>query len=68
MQPFNKYGVDGLGGLMAIVENALDIVMIMGLNDIVKDARSWIKKELPTKLNKKGHVATLNFYLCFSYL
>jgi len=42
--------------------------MIMGLNDIVKDARSWIKKELPTKLNKKGHVATLNFYLCFSYL
>ncbi len=60
--------MDGLGGLMAIVENALDIVMIMGLNDIVKDARSWIKKELPTKLKKKGHVATLNFYLCFSCL
>ncbi len=46
--------MDGLGGLVAIVENALDIVMIMGLNDIVKDARSWIKKELPTKLNKKA--------------
>jgi len=60
--------VDGLGGLVAIVENALNIVMIMGLNDIVKDARSWIKKKLPTKLKKKGHVATLDFYLCFSCL
>ncbi len=60
--------MDGLGGLVAIVENALNIVMIMGLNDIVKDARSWIKKKLPTKLNKKGHVATLDFYLCFSCL
>jgi hypothetical protein len=66
LQPLNKHGADGLGGLGAIVVNALDIVMIMGLGNIVKDVGSWIKKELPTKLNKKGHVATLNFYLCFS--
>jgi mannosyl-oligosaccharide alpha-1,2-mannosidase len=67
LQPLSKHGVDGLGGLKATVVDALDIAMIMGLNNIVKDAGSWIKKELPTRLNKKGHV-TLNSYLCFSCL
>ncbi len=66
LQPFSKHGVDGLGGLGAIVVDALAITMIMGLSNIVKDARSWIKKELPTRLNKKGHVITLNFFLCLS--
>jgi hypothetical protein len=28
----------------------------MGLSDIVKDAGSWIKKELPNRLNEKGQV------------
>jgi mannosyl-oligosaccharide alpha-1,2-mannosidase len=51
LQPFNKHKVDGLGGLGAIVIDALDT---MGLSVIVKDAGSWIKKELPTKLNEKG--------------
>jgi mannosyl-oligosaccharide alpha-1,2-mannosidase len=64
LQPLSKHG---LGGLKATVVDALDIAMIMGLNNIVKDARSWIKKELPTRLNKKGHV-TLNSYFCFSCL
>jgi hypothetical protein len=41
--------------------------MIVGLSDIVKDAKSWIK-ELLTKLNKKGHVAALNSYICLSCL
>jgi mannosyl-oligosaccharide alpha-1,2-mannosidase len=68
LQPFSKHGVDGLGGLGAIVIDALDIAMIMGLNNIIKDIGSWIKKELPTRLNKKGQVATLNFYLCLSCL
>jgi mannosyl-oligosaccharide alpha-1,2-mannosidase len=67
LQPLSKHGVDGLSGLKATVVDALDIAMIMGLRNIVKDAGSWIKKELPTILNKKGHV-TLNFYLCFSCL
>jgi mannosyl-oligosaccharide alpha-1,2-mannosidase len=66
LQPLSKHGVDGLSGLGATVVDALDITMIMGLNNIVKDVGSWIKKELPTRPNKKGHVATLNSYLCFS--
>ncbi len=66
LQPLNKHGVDGLGGLGATVVDALDTTMIMGLNNIVKDVGSWIKKELPTRLNKKGHVVTLNCYLCLS--
>jgi mannosyl-oligosaccharide alpha-1,2-mannosidase len=49
LQPLSKHGVDGLGGLGAIVIDALDIAMIMGLSIIVKDAGSWIKKELPTQ-------------------
>jgi mannosyl-oligosaccharide alpha-1,2-mannosidase len=65
LQPLNKHGVDGLGGLGAIVINALDIAMIMGLSNISKDTRSWIKKELLMRLNEKGQVATLNSYFCF---
>lgn len=56
LQPLSKHGVDGLGGLGATVIDALDTAMIMGLSDIVKDAGSWIKKELPTRLNEKGQV------------
>jgi mannosyl-oligosaccharide alpha-1,2-mannosidase len=67
LQPLNKHGVDGLGGLEATVVYALDTAMIMGLSNIVKDAGSWIKKELVTRLNKKGHV-TFNSYLFFSCL
>jgi mannosyl-oligosaccharide alpha-1,2-mannosidase len=37
LQPLNKHGVDGLGGLGATVVDALDTTMIMGLNNIVKD-------------------------------
>jgi len=44
LQPFSKHGLDGLGGLGAIVVDALDITMIMGLNNIVKDVGSWIKR------------------------
>jgi hypothetical protein len=36
LQPLSKHGVDGLGGLGAIVVDALGIVMIMGSNNIVK--------------------------------
>jgi len=44
LQPLSKHGVDGLGGLGATVVNALDITMIMGLSNIVKDVGSWIKR------------------------
>jgi mannosyl-oligosaccharide alpha-1,2-mannosidase len=66
LQPLNKHGANGLGGLRATLVNALDTVMIMGLSDIVKDVGSWIKKELLIILNKKGHVVSLNFYFCLS--
>jgi mannosyl-oligosaccharide alpha-1,2-mannosidase len=68
LQPLSKHGADGLGGLGATVIDALDTAMIMGLSDIVKDAGSWIKKELPNRLNEKGQVVTLNSYLCLSCL
>jgi mannosyl-oligosaccharide alpha-1,2-mannosidase len=44
LQPLSKHGVDGLGGLEATIVNALDITMNMGLSNIVKDVRSWIKR------------------------
>jgi hypothetical protein len=66
LQPLNKHGVDALGGLRATLINALETVMIMGMSDIVKDVGSWIKKELPIILNKKGHVVALNSYFCLS--
>jgi len=66
LQPFSKHGVDGLGGLGATVVDALDTAMIMGSSNIAKDVGSWIKKELPTRLNKKGYVVTFNSYLCLS--
>jgi mannosyl-oligosaccharide alpha-1,2-mannosidase len=66
LQPLSKHGVDGLGGLGATIIDALDTAMIMGLSNIVKDVGSWIKKELLTKLKKKGRAATLNSYLCLS--
>jgi mannosyl-oligosaccharide alpha-1,2-mannosidase len=65
LQPLSKHGADGFGGLGETVINALDIVMIMGFSNVVKDVGSWIKV-LPIRLNKKGYVATLNFYLCLS--
>ncbi len=58
--------MDGLGGLGATIVDALDTAMIMGLSDIVKDVGSWIKKEFPTILNKKGHVVTLIFIFFLS--
>jgi mannosyl-oligosaccharide alpha-1,2-mannosidase len=66
LQPLNKHGVDGLDGLGATIVDGLETTMIMGLSNILKDVGLWIKKEWPTRLNKKGHVATLNSYLCLS--
>ncbi|KAG0624964.1 hypothetical protein M758_2G017100 [Ceratodon purpureus] len=56
LQPVSKSGVDGLGGLGATVIDALDTAMIMGLDDVVHDAGSWIQKELLHRIAAKGQV------------
>lgn len=56
LMPLSKRGVDGLGGLGATIVDSLDTAMIMGLDDIVQEAGSWIEKSLPARLNEKGQV------------
>ncbi|VFQ97055.1 unnamed protein product [Cuscuta campestris] len=56
LMPLSHRGVDGLGGLGATVVDALDTAMIMGLNEIVQEAGSWIETHLPERLNMKGQV------------
>lgn len=56
LHPVTKSGADGLGGLGATVIDALDTAMIMGLDDVVQEAGSWIKKELLDRIAAKGQV------------
>ncbi|VFQ58798.1 unnamed protein product [Cuscuta campestris] len=56
LMPLSHRGVDGLGGLGATVVDALDTAMIMGLDEIVQEAGSWIETQLPERLNVKGQV------------
>lgn len=56
LMPISKTGVDGLGGLGATVVDALDTAMIMGLDDVVFDAGSWIETHLSDRINEKGQV------------
>ncbi|XP_059435673.1 mannosyl-oligosaccharide 1,2-alpha-mannosidase MNS3 [Corylus avellana] len=56
LMPMSKRGVDGLGGLGATVVDALDTAMIMGANEVVSDAGSWIEKHLLDRITKKGQV------------
>lgn len=56
LQPVSKSGTDGLGGLGATVIDALDTAMIMGLDDVVEDAGSWIRQELLGRIAAKGQV------------
>ncbi|XP_012072098.1 mannosyl-oligosaccharide 1,2-alpha-mannosidase MNS3 isoform X2 [Jatropha curcas] len=56
LMPLSKRGVDGLGGLGATVVDALDTAMIMGADDIVSEAGSWIEKHLNDRISKKGQV------------
>lgn len=56
LQPLSKRGIDGLGGLGATVVDALDTAMIMKLDDVVAEAGSWIEKNLPERISKKGQV------------
>ncbi|GAB4829358.1 Mannosyl-oligosaccharide 1,2-alpha-mannosidase mns3 [Ancistrocladus abbreviatus] len=56
LMPLSKRGVDGLGGLGATVVDALDTAMIMGVDDVVSEAGSWIETHLVERIGKKGQV------------
>ncbi|KAM3251050.1 mannosyl-oligosaccharide 1,2-alpha-mannosidase MNS3 isoform X1 [Capsicum annuum] len=56
LMPLSRRGVDGLGGLGATVIDALDTAMIMGADEVVYEAGSWIEKHLPGRIEGKGQV------------
>ncbi|XP_021854755.1 mannosyl-oligosaccharide 1,2-alpha-mannosidase MNS3 isoform X2 [Spinacia oleracea] len=56
LMPLSKRGIDSLGGLGATVVDALDTAMIMGVEDIVNEAGSWIETHLAEKISQKGQV------------
>ncbi|GFS36479.1 alpha-mannosidase 3 [Actinidia rufa] len=56
LMPLSRRGVDGLGGLGATVVDALDTAMIMGIDEIVSEAGSWIEMHLPERISQKGQV------------
>lgn len=56
LMPVSKRGVDGLGGLGATIVDALDTAMIMGLDDIVGEAGSWVETHLNNRIQQKGQV------------
>lgn len=56
LMPLSQRGTDGLGGLGATVVDALDTAMIMGANEVVSEAGSWIETHLSDRINKKGQI------------
>ncbi|XP_010499520.1 PREDICTED: mannosyl-oligosaccharide 1,2-alpha-mannosidase MNS3 [Camelina sativa] len=56
LMPISQKGVDGLGGLGATVVDALDTAMIMGLDNIVSEAGSWVETYLLERISQKGQV------------
>ncbi|KAK6124098.1 hypothetical protein DH2020_042183 [Rehmannia glutinosa] len=56
LMPLSHRGIDGLGGLGATVVDALDTAMIMGVDEVVNEAGSWIEKHLPGRIDGKGQV------------
>ncbi|KAK6150037.1 hypothetical protein DH2020_017562 [Rehmannia glutinosa] len=56
LMPLSHRGIDGLGGLGATVVDALDTAMIMGVDEVVNEAGSWIEKHLPERIDGKGQV------------
>ncbi|KAK3022726.1 hypothetical protein RJ639_046393 [Escallonia herrerae] len=56
LMPLSQRGMDGLGGLGATVVDALDTAMIMGLDEVVSEAGSWVETHLPERINQKGQV------------
>lgn len=56
LMPLSHRGVDGLGGLGATVADALDTAMIMGIDEVVAEAGTWIENHLPERISSKGQV------------
>jgi len=56
LMPLSQHGIDGLGGLGATVVDALDTAMIMGLDEVVAEAGSWVEEHLSERISKKGQV------------
>lgn len=56
LMPLSHHGIDGLGGLGATVVDALDTAMIMGLDDVVAEAGSWVEQHLSERIRSKGQV------------
>lgn len=56
LMPLSHRGVNGLGGLGATIIDALDTAMIMGADEVVHEAGSWIEKHLPERIEGKGQV------------
>ncbi|GMH31074.1 hypothetical protein Nepgr_032917 [Nepenthes gracilis] len=56
LMPLSTRGVDGLGGLGATIVDAIDTAMIMGVDDIVSEAGSWIETHLVERIKQKGQV------------
>ncbi|KAF6167470.1 hypothetical protein GIB67_031671 [Kingdonia uniflora] len=56
LMPLSQRGVDGLGGLGATVVDALDTAMIMGADEVVLEAGTWVEKHLSQRISEKGQV------------
>lgn len=56
LMPLSKKGIDGLGGLGATILDSLDTAMVMGIDDIVSEAGTWIENNLVERINTKGQV------------
>lgn len=56
LMPLSKHGVDGLGGLGATVVDALDTAMIMGIDEVIAEAGSWVEENLSKRISEKGQV------------
>lgn len=56
LMPISHHGIDGLGGLGATVVDALDTAMIMGIDEVVVEAGSWVEENLSDRISKKGQV------------
>lgn len=56
LMPVSQQGIDGLGGLGATVVDALDTAMIMGIDEVVAEAGSWVEENLSERISNKGQV------------
>ncbi|GMI72341.1 alpha-mannosidase 3 [Hibiscus trionum] len=56
LMPLSQEGIDGLGGLGATVIDALDTAMIMGLEEVVSEAGSWVESHLLERISQEGQV------------